>query len=152
MIAAQEHVRASPEVVFDAVADARWYPEWLVGAKRIRHVDDTWPRPGASFAHTVGAGPLRLRGSTSVLDSDRPRRLELRAGIGPLGAARVRFTVEPEDDGTRLTIEEEPERGAVRLLWSTPGRSLLALGLWGRNALSIRALCDRIEAGTDGPP
>lgn len=147
MITTEEHVAAPPASVFAVVADARWYPEWLVGAKRIRRIDEAWPAPGSTFEHTVGAGPFRLRGSTSVLAAERPHALELRAGIGPLGAARVRFEIDPADDGSRLTIHEEPEQGLFRLLWSTPGRRLLALGLWGRNAISIRALRDRIEDG-----
>jgi uncharacterized protein YndB with AHSA1/START domain len=146
MIATDAHVDASPETVFAVLGDAEGYPDWLVGAKHIREVDDAWPARDATFHHTIGVGPLRLRGSTSVLETHPPRRLELRAGIGPLGAARVRFTIEPEGTGSHLTIEEEPERGIVRLLWSTPGRPLLAAGLWGRNAVSIDALRDRIEA------
>jgi hypothetical protein len=58
--------------------------------------------------------------------------------------------MEPEDDGTLLHIDEEPEQGLVRLLWKTPGRSVMALGLWGRNAVSIGALRDRIEAVAHG--
>jgi uncharacterized protein YndB with AHSA1/START domain len=150
MVSTEEHVDAPPSVVFDVVTNAEWYPDWLVGAKRIRLVEDEWPRRGAAFHHTIGAGPLRLRGSTSVVDVDAPRCLELRAGMGPLGAARVRFTMEPEDDGTLLHIDEEPEQGLVRLLWKTPGRSVMALGLWGRNAVSIGALRDRIEAVAHG--
>jgi uncharacterized protein YndB with AHSA1/START domain len=146
MVSTEEHVDAPATVVFDVVSNAEWYPDWLVGAKRIRLVEQEWPRPGASFHHTIGAGPFRLRGSTSVVEVAAPRLLELRAGMGPLGAARVRFTIEPEDDGTRLCIDEEPERGLVRALWSTPGRGLMALGLWGRNAVSIQSLRDRIEA------
>jgi carbon monoxide dehydrogenase subunit G len=145
MVPTEEHVNAPTAVAFDVVADADWYPEWLVGAQHIRGIDDDWPRPGSAFHHVVGVGPLRVKGSTSVLGIERPRTLELRAGIGPFGAARVRFTLDPEGSGTRITVEEEPDRGVIRVLWSTPLRKLLALGLWCRNAVSLEAMRDRIE-------
>jgi carbon monoxide dehydrogenase subunit G len=151
MIRTDEHLDASPETVFAVLCDPAWYPDWLVGAKHIRGIDEAWPAIGAAFHHTVGVGPLRLRGSTSVLAQRAPRRLDLRAGIGPLGAARVRFVIEPDGDGSRLTIEEEPDRGIVRLLWSTPARPLLVTGLWGRNVVSMSALRDRIEAVAAAP-
>jgi carbon monoxide dehydrogenase subunit G len=152
MIATEEHVDAPPSRVYDVIADPEWYPDWLVGAQHIRAVDESWPEPGAAFHHVVGVGPLHIRGRTSVVDRHAPGLLELRAGMGPLGTARVRFTIEPDEDGTRLTIEEEPEKGVVRLLWSTPARPLLGLGLWGRNAVSVKALRDRIEQTRDGAP
>jgi hypothetical protein len=63
----------------------------------------------------------------------------------------VRFVIEPDGDGSRLTIEEEPDQGIVRLLWSTPARPLLVTGLWGRNVVSMSALRDRIEAVAAAP-
>jgi len=41
-------------VVFDALADPRTYPQWLLGAKEIRSIDPTWPAPSSSFRHQIG--------------------------------------------------------------------------------------------------
>jgi len=140
-------IAASNDAVFDALSDAATYPEWLVGAKRIRRVDDGWPCEGAGFHHSVGAGPLTIDDRTTILRFDPPHELRLRAGVGPLGAAEVRFVLTVESgDATRLTFEERPVAGIVRALWGTVGRPLLRLGLWGRNEVSVRQLEQFVEA------
>jgi uncharacterized protein YndB with AHSA1/START domain len=138
-------IPAPPERVFDALTDARTYPDWLVGAKRIRAIDDDWPAVGTAFHHTVGAGPLVLHDKTTMLHVDPPYEIRLRAGIGALGAAVVRFTLTPDDRGSRVEFTEEPERGLVRLGWRSIGRPLLRLGLWGRNAASLERLANHLE-------
>jgi len=144
-------IDAPPEVVFAALTDAEAYPQWLVGAKYIRRVTGRWPEPGSSFEHAIGWGPLTIKDSTSVLEQTAPRLLVLRAGLGPLGAARVRFTITSDGEGgSHLSIEEEPLSGPMKALWSPLTRPLVAFGLWGRNAVSLqgfRALAeDRARA------
>lgn len=146
-------IDARPEHVFDALADARTYPRWLVGAQRIRRVDEDWPATGCAFHHTVGVGPLTLDDRTTVVDYDRPRSLRLRAGVGPLGSAHVDFELEPgPGGGTRLHFAEEPESGLLRMAWRTLGRPLMRLGIWGRNAASLSNLKAFVEAGGRGSP
>ena len=146
MTAVEEQFGVPPEEVFAALLDAASYPEWLVGAQRIRHVEPTWPEPGSSFHHTVGVGPLRISDKTTVVRVDPSVRLELRAGIGPAGAARVVFTIVGAGDGRSVvTIDETPEAGVVRFLWGTLSRPLLALGVWGRNDVSLRQLRAMLE-------
>jgi uncharacterized protein YndB with AHSA1/START domain len=139
-------VADSPERVFDALVDPLTYPEWLVGAERIRSVESDWPRVGSRFHHSIGPGTALLRDATLVLDIDRPRRLRLEAGMSVLGAAEVSFVIEPTDDGSEVSIEERPVRGPVRLLWWV-ARPLVALMLWGRNAVSLETFRDLVEAG-----
>lgn len=140
-------IDAPPHVTHDVLADAVSYPQWLVGAKRIRTVEPDWPAEGSSFHHAVGVGPLVIRDRTTVLRHPGEGLLELKAHIGPFGSAIVRFQVEGRDGGraSHLTIDEEPADGLVRLLWQTPGRPLVALGLWGRNAASLQALRTLVE-------
>lgn len=133
-------IDAPAEVVFDTLVDAEAYPQWLVGAKHIRAVDDDWPAPGSSFHHALGVGPLTVRDHTTVLLAIAPHTLVLLARIGPLGTAKVRFTVTPTDDGSHLAIEEEPASGALRAMWHPITRPLAAVLLWGRNAASLQAL------------
>lgn len=147
MTAVVEEFEVPPKEVFEALLDARSYPEWLVGAQRIRQVEPAWPAPGSSFHHSIGVGPLRVRDKTTVLRVEPSVRLELRAGIGPAGSARVVFAIVGTGDGRSVvTIEETPETGVVRFVWSTLGRPLLALGLWGRNDVSLRQLKARLES------
>lgn len=135
-------IAAAPARVFDVLVDPANYPRWLVGADRIRSIDDRWPAVGSRFRHRVGRVVL---GSTSVRASRRPELLELAAGIGPFGEARVRFRLRPVRDGTtELTVHELPSRGLARLLWWV-GRPAVRAALWGRNQWSLNALRDLVE-------
>ena len=131
------HFTASPEQVWAVLTDPTTYPQWLVGAKGIRSVDDDWPEVGAAFHHTVGIGPLALNDATSVLELRRPERLVLQARLTSAAIQRVVFTLEPgPHGGTDLTMQEYPARGAVARL-AAPLLDLLVLG---RNELSLRRL------------
>lgn len=105
-------IDAPVDVVFDVLLDAHTYPRWVVGARRIRDVDDTWPAPGSSFHHAVGPGPTEVRDATTVVEIDPPRRLALEARFRPPGVARVEFELEAlGPDRTRLTMLEHALRG-----------------------------------------
>ena len=77
------------------LADPDSYAYWVVGSKRIRDADASWPAPGSRFHHTVGVGPLTVDDHTESLAADRPRRLVLRANARPLGVAKVEIELEP---------------------------------------------------------
>jgi uncharacterized protein YndB with AHSA1/START domain len=139
-------IEAPSARVFDVISDPRTYPDWLLGAQKIRKVDASWPKPGAAFHHTVGAGPIRVSDHTSVLALDPLRSLELRAHVGPMGSARVIFTLREEHGVTEVDLEERPDGGLMRVLWSTVGRAALALGIWGRNGASLQQLKAYIES------
>src|SRR5690349_12778559 len=109
-------IEAPLDAVRAALREPRTYPRWLVGAKTIREVDADWPAIGARFHHTIGAGPLRVPGSTSI-EKDEPDLWQLAAGMGPFGEARVRFRLRPAGGSTVVTVEEEPRRGIARLTW-----------------------------------
>lgn len=138
-------VDATPEEVFEVLSDPTTYPEWLVGAKAIRSVDEDWPAVGSRFHHRIGlGGPLTIPGSTSVRRSEPPELLELGAGMGPFGEAKVRFRLRRRDRRTHLAIEEEPRRGIARTGWAVL-RPLMLVGLWGRNEVSLASLRDLVE-------
>src|SRR5690606_1626400 len=63
--------------VWAALVDVRTYPTWLVGARRVRSVDDGWPEPGQAFHHVVGVGPITIADATRSVAVDPERRLEL---------------------------------------------------------------------------
>ncbi len=142
--AASVEIDAPPDAVFAAIVDADTYPEWLVGAQRIRHVESAWPEPGGRFHHTIGVGPIRLDDVTQSLEVDAPHLLRLRAGMGPLGAALVTFRVTETADATVLTIDEGADEGPFRFLWKVAGPVLRFL-MWGRNSASLEQLRDLVE-------
>ena len=106
---------ATIDEVFDALVDAERYPQWLLGAKVVQIVDRDWPRPGASFEHEVGVGPMTVQDRTTVEDIDPGRRLTLLVRARPFIEAHVAFHVCPQAGGTRLTMTEKPA-GWFRLL------------------------------------
>src|SRR4051812_41318490 len=59
-------IEAAEHDIFSVLLDPYTYPEWLVGAQRIRSVDDAWPEPGTAFHHVVGFGPIKVADSTRV--------------------------------------------------------------------------------------
>lgn len=137
--------------VFAVICDPRTFPDWLLGAQKIRKVDEAWPAPGSAFHHTVGAGPVHISDRTSVIEVNEPERLELRAHLGPMGSARVIFQLRAKDGMTEVELEEFPDGGVMRVLWSTLGRAALALGIWGRNESSLQQLKAYIESSGTGP-
>src|SRR5688572_718381 len=99
MASVQEHFEQPPEVIFGVLTDPWRYADWVVGAKKIRAVDETWPEPGSRFHHRVGVGRLTIEDSTVVEAFNPPNRLVLRARARPAGVARVTITLVPTRDG-----------------------------------------------------
>jgi uncharacterized protein YndB with AHSA1/START domain len=109
-------VRATPEHVWDVLADGWLYPLWVVGASRMREVDAHWPATGAQLHHSVGSWPLLLDDTTEVLEVVPGSLLRLRARAWPTGAAEVLIRVEPAGAETEVVIEEDAVSGPGRLL------------------------------------
>jgi uncharacterized protein YndB with AHSA1/START domain len=146
MVETELAIAAPVEDVFTVLTDPDTYPEWLVGAQRIRRVDDDWPAVGSAFHHVVGVGPVRLTDSTSVVEVEPPGRLVLLARARPTGKAQVEFRLERRaPDVTRVLLREGPVAGPARLLWSFGARPLLARGLRARNERSLAQLRDLVE-------
>ncbi len=64
---------ATPEQVWKVLSDGWLYPLWVVGATRMRDVDEGWPAVGTRLHHSVGSWPLMLDDTTEVLESARAR-------------------------------------------------------------------------------
>ena len=97
------------------LAEPRTYPDWLVGAQRIRGVDADFPSQGAEFDHSVGpTSATTIDDSTEVLLVDRPSRLTLLARVGPLHA-QVDMLLEPTPGGCVVRFRERPAGWAMAL-------------------------------------
>jgi uncharacterized protein YndB with AHSA1/START domain len=130
-------IPAPPETVWRVLADPQSYAYWVVGSKRVRDADPSWPAPGSRFHHTVGIGPFTVDDHTESLAYDPPRRLELCAKARPLGLAMVTIELEPQEGGTCVRLTENPG-GIQKPLALLPPLQLLAKA---RNAKSL----ERIE-------
>lgn len=134
-------VSASPAQVWEVLSDGWLYPLWVVGASRMREVDDTWPAAGARLHHSVGVWPALLDDTTEVLENRSGSMLRLRARAWPAGAAEVVIHVEPAEAGTAITIEEDAVAGPGVLVPSVLRQPPLA---W-RNVETLRRLAFVVE-------
>ena len=128
--------RSPPEDVFAVLAEGRRYADWVVGAKRVRAVDDSWPEPGSRFHHEVGVGPLTIKDSSMVVSMDPPRQVVLEVRAFPAGKARVTLTISSQDGGSEVLMEEVPTGGPAKTIDSWPLRRLTML----RNVESLKRL------------
>lgn len=97
--------------IWKVIADGWLYSGWVVGASRIRAVDDTWPQAGSRLHHSVGAWPLVINDSTQVTGVEPGKSLELVARGWPMGEAKVAITLEDRGDQCLVTIAEDAIRG-----------------------------------------
>jgi hypothetical protein len=100
--------------VWRVIADGWLYSGWVVGASRIRAVDDTWPQVGARLHHSVGAWPLVINDSTRVTAVSPGQSLELVARGWPMGEAKVTLTLQDQGGQCLVTIAEDAIRGPGR--------------------------------------
>jgi uncharacterized protein YndB with AHSA1/START domain len=140
-----KHLDPPPEAVFAVLADPWRYADWVVGAKRVRDVDATWPAVGSRFHHRVGIGPLTLDDSTVVEEIDPPRRLVLRARARPAGVARVSLELlATGDGGTDVEMGEVPISGLARRFHNPLLDALVVL----RNRRSLARLGELARTGS----
>lgn len=129
-------VDATPEAVWDVLADGWLYPLWVVGATRMREVDDHWPDVGARLHHSVGTWPLVVDDVTEVVDSTPGVSLTLRAKARPTGVAQVTIRLEAVGMQTRVVLEEDAVAGPG----SWVPKPLRDIGLHWRNVEALRRL------------
>lgn len=104
--------QSPPAAVWKVIANGWLYSGWVVGASRIRAVDDHWPEVGSRLHHSVGSWPFLIDDSTSVTAVDPGRSLELQARGWPMGEAKILITLEDLGAGNcRVSISEDAVRG-----------------------------------------
>lgn len=133
MMTVVSELSAPPERVWEVLADPHSYRDWVVGARHIRAADESWPAPGAMLHHELAAG---IEDSTTVVDSEKGRRLVLRARARPAGIAEVVLTVERSGEGSKVQMDET----AVSGLASVIPEMVLAPLVKARNEESLRRL------------
>lgn len=134
-------VDASAEEVWTVLADGWLYPLWVVGASRMREVDDHWPAVGACLHHSVGVWPLLIDDTTEVKEAVPGERLALRARGWPAGEAQVVLRLSSRGEQTEVAIEESVVAGPGALLPDVVEDPLLN---W-RNVETLRRLAHVAE-------
>jgi hypothetical protein len=135
-------VRASAAEVFAVLGDGWSYGGWVVGAARVRAVDQGFPAVGTSIHHSVGVWPLMMNDVTTVEEFAPDRRLVIKVRVRPAGTGRVEFVATTRPDGCLLVMHEEAVDGPAKLV---PSAVLDPVLRW-RNAETLRRLAYLAES------
>ncbi len=129
---------ASVDAVWAVLADGFRYASWVVGAARVRAVDDGWPAVGTRIHHSVGTWPVMLDDITTVLSCVPGRELVMQARGWPAGEARVELELLPGEQagGCRIVMREDATHGPGKLI---PG-PLRQLAITPRNVETLKRL------------
>ncbi|HET7398036.1 MAG TPA: SRPBCC family protein [Intrasporangium sp.] len=120
-------IQAPVEAVWAVLSDGWLYSTWVVGASRIRDVDDDWPREGSQIHHSAGMWPLLIDDTSEVLRARPLEELVLKARGWPLGEAHVFLTLETiSPEASIVRMREDAVAGPGRLL-PKPARQALIL-------------------------
>lgn len=125
-----------PQDVFDVLADGWLFPTWVVGASRMRSVDDAWPTVGSRLQHSFGTWPLLINDETIVREWDPPRRAVMSPQGWPIGEALVTIEVRPRSTGCIVRMLEKAKKGPAAVVPS----AVLDLALRSRNVETLRRL------------
>lgn len=137
-------IHATPDQVWEVLADGWLYPLFVVGASRMREVDAGWPAVGTRLHHSVGTWPLLVDDTTEVLALDEGRHLRLEARAWPAGRGHVDFTLRSSGEGTLVTLEEDAVGGPGVLV----PKPLRDVQLHARNTETLQRLAFVVEGRT----
>lgn len=126
----------SPEDVFEVLADGWLFPVWVVGASRMRNVDENWPKEGSRLQHSFGVWPFLINDETVVKEWDPPRRMVIQPHGWPLGEALVTIDAKPTHAGCLVRITEKAVKGPGALVPAP----LMDIPLYQRNIETLRRL------------
>lgn len=139
-VTAERLIAASPQRVFDLLADPSMHPV-LDGSGTVKRSLDGNPerlRLGAKFGMGMRLGvPYRIR--NTVVEFEEGRRIAWRH----FGGHRWRYELEPADGGTRVKETFDYTKGISRLY----------IGLTGfaeRNRRGMEATLERLAAQAEG--
>ena len=137
-------ISATPEQVWSVLSDGWLYALWVVGAARMREVDDGWPAVGTRLHHSVGTWPLLIDDTTEVLEVQPNERILLLARGWPAGQAHVEITLRPRGTDTVVTIVEQATSGPGALI----PKAVQDPQLHVRNIEALRRLAFVVEGRT----
>jgi uncharacterized protein YndB with AHSA1/START domain len=108
-----ESLDASPETVFDFVADVSNQSQWNKDVSNLRQLTDGPPRVGTRMSGTFNRlGAIE----TEITVFERPSRLVL-SSTGAQAEMMLDFRFAPEGDGTQMTVSGSVSlKGGLRLM------------------------------------
>lgn len=118
---------ATPAQVWAVLADGWLYAAWVVGASRVRDVDERWPADGSRIRHSFGMWPAVIDDETTVVTSVPGQALVLRPKGWPAGEAVVDLRIRSTADGCDLSIVEDAVTGPGTLAPRAVRQRLIAV-------------------------
>ncbi|MDQ0401946.1 SRPBCC family protein [Streptomyces sp. NBC_01723] len=118
-------VQATPQVVWDVLADGDLYVQWVVGPSDSTPEAGHWPQVGATIAYEVRLGPLRLNNESVVRHKVDGSLLEIEAKAGRLGTARISVELRAWGEECLVIVDEHPLRGPGGLLHNAAVEALI---------------------------
>jgi len=137
-------ISATADRVWEVLADGWMYPLFVVGAARMRAVDESWPAVGSRLHHSVGTWPVLINDTTEVLEVEEQSRLLLLARGWPAGQAHVEIILRPDGASTVVEIKEQATAGPGALI----PKPLQDPQLHWRNVETLRRLAFVVEGRT----
>ncbi|MFE6286385.1 SRPBCC family protein [Streptomyces sp. NPDC057877] len=136
-------VQATPQAVWDVLADGSRYGEWVVGPSEVTPEGGQWPRVGATISYEIRLGPVRLRNVSVVRRCEPGSALEIEAKAGRLGTARIAIELRPWGEHCLVIVDEHPLRGPGGLLHNVGVEALIQV----RHRAMLARLAKLCESG-----
>ncbi|MFI5977470.1 SRPBCC family protein [Streptomyces sp. NPDC051452] len=120
-------IKASPDVVWDVLADGTRYGDWVVGTASSEPKRGQWPQEGSSIGYEIRLGPFSLGNETVVRRCREKSVLELEARAGFLGTARIAIELREWGRHCLVIVDEHPLQGAGGTLHNSGFEVLIQL-------------------------
>lgn len=114
MVARSISIAAPPETVFPLINDLKRSNDWSPWVARDPGMAQTFEGPEQGVGQKVtwqSANPEVGSGNQEIIESVENERVGVALDFGDMGTAIAGFTLEPVDDGTKLTWDFETELG-----------------------------------------
>jgi carbon monoxide dehydrogenase subunit G len=134
-------IAAPPAEVWCVIEPVERHGEWMTDAESIRFTTAQTRGVGTAFDCVTRVGPFRTTDHMAIVEWDAPRAMGIEHRGVVTGAGR--FTLDPEDTGTRFTWSEQltfPWRmgGPVGAFLARP----VLRTIWRRNLRRLKGLVE----------
>jgi len=97
------HIRRPVEDVFKVVCDLPSLPDWFVGIEKWEPIGPAHASVGDRYRVLMKVGSIAAGGQVVITEVIEPRSIAWRSELGTKHTAR--FILDPEDGGSRASIE-----------------------------------------------
>jgi len=110
-------IKAEPEKVLAYIADVKNHPAFISALKSVDNLHGDSKKIGEGWDFTFSMGGVEIKGKAETADYVEGKRYSFKTTNGIIST--FSYTVEPENGGTRLTMDVEyeiPENVVAKLL------------------------------------